>query len=86
MLNVLQVRPMDECNASGHCWVERRYRSRGGVRRVRTCERCHRTTVSLPSGRAAHRPAHALSAARWVSAGRNGQTWRLAARRVAIGE
>jgi len=63
MLNFLQVRPMDECNAAGHRWVERQYRSSGGVRRVRTCDRCHRTTVSLPRDRV-HPPAHAHSAAR----------------------
>jgi hypothetical protein len=62
-VELLQVRPMDECKAEGHCWVERRYPARVGFRRVRTCDRCHRTTVSLPSDWA-RPPAHAHAAAR----------------------
>jgi hypothetical protein len=64
MLNFLQARPIDECNASGHAWVDQQYRSSRGVRRVRACQRCHRTIVRLPNDRAVHPPAHALSATR----------------------
>ena len=58
----LRTRPTDECNATGHAWATREYRSRDGFQRVTTCDRCHRTTLDLPSRRSMHAPAHAQPA------------------------